>query len=162
MAVASFLKNRKGFSAIEIIVASALIAISFSSLIGIIVFSLKVMSLKREVLEANILAQSMIESVRSFRDHTEWSVDGLGNLSTGTEYYPVEAGGTWGLLEGRKTVDPLEGWVTIENGLRDGSDDIVESGGDVDLDTKKVTATVSWTTRDRELTVTTYLTNWKE
>ena len=48
--------------------------------------------------------------------------------------------------------------------MRDGTDNIVESGGADDPNTKKVTATVSWEERGRShsIELITYLTNWRE
>jgi len=50
----------------------------------------------------------------------------------------------------------------VEDVGRDGNDDIVASGGTPDPNTKKVTATVSWTesTQSKQVVLTTYITNF--
>ena len=155
--------NNKGVSIIEILVVVVIINIVLVVFLGLANFSLKISTSIKETDQANFLAQGAIEAVRNFRDGTIWDTDGLGNLTTEIAYYPEKSGDTppkWQLIQGEETVDGFTRKVNFENVQRDGKDNIVDSGGITDPNTKKVTVTVSWKNKIVELT--TYFTNWRQ
>ena len=159
----SNVKMRKGFSVIEILVVIFILAVAFVSLLGLLTFSIRLSTLMKEEAFARNIAQETLEAVRSFRDGTTWGTDGLGSLTTGAALHPEKTGGVppaWVLLPGEEIVEGFFRKVVLEDVFRDSSDDIVETGGTLDPDTKKATVTVSW--EDRELEIVTYLTNWKQ
>lgn len=160
-----------GISAIEILVAVSIIAVTLTSLLGVINFSLKSPSLLRETTQANLLAQEAIEAARTFRDSTNWTTNGLGTLSVKTEiadnpYYPKidtsQGSPRWVLLGGEEIIVNFTRKVIFEKVFRDASGNIAESGAE-DSGTRKVTAVVSWDYRgaNRAVELVTYLTDWK-
>ncbi|OGL90340.1 hypothetical protein A3I45_01475 [Candidatus Uhrbacteria bacterium RIFCSPLOWO2_02_FULL_53_10] len=163
----------RGFSIIELLAGAGILTLSLSALLGFLAFTLTASSFLKQQAEATALAGETLEAVRSFRDGTSWNVDdpqnqydGLGQVQAGVAYH-VEVSGNipprWQLLLGTETVKAYTRSVIFENVQRDVNDNIVESGGIQDPDTKKATVTVSWTakTKAHDVTVVTYLTNWK-
>lgn len=153
------LNGNKGVSIVEILVISAIIGTAFVSLLGLATLSLKSSTLIKETTQAENIAKETIEAVRNFRDGTDWDTDGLGTLTSGISYYPEINITEWTLTPGEETINGFTRKVIFNNVLRDGSNNIVETGGANDPDTKKVTVTVSW--KEREVEIITYLTNWK-
>ncbi|HDZ54298.1 MAG TPA: hypothetical protein ENI19_00095 [Candidatus Nealsonbacteria bacterium] len=156
------INNQKGISVIEILVAIAVLLISFIGIFGILVFSLKTSHSIKETTLANFLAQETIEAVRNFRDGTTWNVDGLGTLTTEVAYHQEQIGDTppqWTLALGEEIINGFLRKVIFESVDRDANDNIVESGGTDDPETRKITVTVSW--QDKNVEITTYLTNWR-
>jgi len=157
--------NKKGISVIEILVVIAIIAITLTSLLGLASFSLGTSTLIKQTSQANGIAQETMETIRNFRDGTNWEINGLGALATSTDYYPQKSGSPpkWQFIQGTEAIDVFTRKVVFENIMRDGNDNIVTSGGTNDPNTKKVIVTVSWTERGRahQIELITYLTNWK-
>lgn len=146
---------------IEILVVVAIVGISLAGLLGSFGFYLKITETIKKTTEANALAQDTIESVRSFRDNTDWGVNGLGVLATGLDYYPQKTGSPaqWILTPGTETINGFSRRVVFSAVRRNDSDNIVLEGGSLDPDTKKIEAFVGW--EDKEVKITTYLTHWK-
>ena len=153
--------NKKGISVIEILVVIAIVVIALVSFLGLITFSLRVSTLMKETSQANNLAQETIEAVRNFRDGTDWSVDGLGTLIVGASYYPEKSGDVpprWQIVAGEEAVNGFIRKVIFHQVYRDADDNIAETGN-LDENTRKIIAIVSW--RDKEIEIVTYLTNWR-
>jgi len=153
--------SKEGISIIEILVVIAIIIIALISLFGLITFSLRISTLVKETAQANNLAQETIEAVRNFRDGTEWETDGLGTLATSAAYHPDKSGDVppkWQLILGEETIDYFTRRVVFDEVYRDANDNIVEVGGTLDPNTRKITTTISW--KDEEVKIITYLTNW--
>lgn len=155
--------NKRGVSIIEILIVIAIIVIALSSLLGISTFSLKISTLIKETGQANNLAQEAMEAVRNFRDGTDWNVDGLGTLATTTVFYHPEKSTDilpkWQMISGAEIIDGFLRKIVFDDVFRDENDNIVDSGGTIDPNTKKITVTVSW--KEREVKIVTYLTNWR-
>jgi len=155
--------DKTGISIIEILIVIAIVIIGLTSLLGVATFSLKLSILRKETARANSLAQEAIEAVRSFRDGTDWNTNGLGTLTAGINYRPertIDTPPQWDLIMGQETIDIFTRKIVFSNVQRDANDDIVESGGTNDPDTKKITVTVSW--KDKKIEIVTYLTNWQQ
>ncbi|OGZ17561.1 MAG: hypothetical protein A2V72_01460 [Candidatus Nealsonbacteria bacterium RBG_13_37_56] len=158
-------KTNKGFSIIEIMIVIAIIVIGLINLLGVAAFSLKISTIIKQTSQADSLAKETIEAVRTFRDGSDWDDDGLGILNTGSSnpYYPeLDAGPAWKLTSGAETIGNFTRKVVFEKVSRDGSGNIeaVYSAANNDPDTRKITATVSWS--GRKVEIITYLTNWKK
>ena len=157
MGIKSFYKKRKGIGLIEIIIASAVISIGLLAIISFLIFSRGVTFQVGNQTEAVSLAEEAIEAVRSIRDEA-WN-----SVSTAGTYYPVISANKW-TLSGRDP-GPIHGLytrvVTIDDVFRDGSDNIAGSGSP-DSDTKKVTATISWSEsgRNKQVVIETYISNF--
>lgn len=161
--------SKKGISVIEILIAVTIIAVGLISLLGLAFFSLGTSNLIIQTTKANIIVQETMEIVRNFRDGTSWNNNGLGTLITGeaNPYHPAKdtsiSPPRWILIAGQETINSFTRKIIFTNVQRDGNNNIVESGGTNDPDTKKVKTTVSWQEKGRshQLEITTYLTNWK-
>jgi len=161
--------GKKGASIIEILIVIAIIVIALVTLLGVATFSLSISISIKETARANNLAQETIEAVRNFRDGIAWNnddpqnkYDGLGVVNTGVAYHPEKSSDTpskWQLIQGEETINGFTRKVVFYNVQRDINDNIVELGGTNDLNTKKVTVTVSW--EGKKVEISTYLTNWK-
>ena len=155
--------KKKGIAVVEILIVIGIIAIIVSSLLGVVVFSLKLSTSVKETTTADALAQEIVEAVRNFRDGTDWDSDGLGVLNTGSAYYPEKSGDTppaWMFTAGEEAINGFVRKVVFADVMRDANDNIVESGGTNDPDTKKVIATVSW--ENKKVEIITYFTNWRQ
>ena len=159
-------KNKKGIAVVEILIVISIIAIIISSLLGVVVFSLKLSASVKETTTADALAQEIVEAVRNFRDGTDWDSDGLGVLNTGSFYYPEKSGDTppaWMLVEGEEATNGFVRKVVFERVSRDPGTGNIEDVYDPvrdDPDTRKVIATVSW--ESKKVEIITYFTNWKQ
>ena len=144
---------------IEVIVAVSVFAIIAASSVVIIISSLGSARLAEEQSQAAFIATEGLESVKSIRNQ------GWGNLTNGPHGLSIE-GGVWSFL-GTSDVDPSGKFtrvIEIADVRRDVGGNIIGSGGTVDPETKKVTATVSWDftpTRQNSVVMNVYLTNWQ-
>lgn len=156
------IENKKGITVVELLVVVFILLVAFVGILGILTFSLQTSNLIKETTYANFLAQETIEAVRNFRDGTDWDTTGLGTLATGILYRPEKTADTppkWILVTGGETINSFTRQIVFENVNRDGNDNIVETGGTNDPETRKVTVTVSW--KDKQVEIVTYLTNWQ-
>lgn len=142
---------------IEMLAVIAILAITLTALLGLITFSLGVQGLARQTTQANNLAQEAMEAVRSIRNNVNWDQITYGShgLTKTTSFWSFS--GTENIINGFTRT------VSVTSVHRDASDNIVESGGTLDTDSKKITVTVSWEERSRShsIKLVTYLTNWK-
>lgn len=160
-----FIEKIRGIGLIEILIVLAVLAVGFLAVISFLIFSRGVTFQIARVTGATSLAEEAIEAVRGLRDEG-WNAT-IATLDTATPatYYPKVVGDKWTLTT---TIQPLINnlytrTVVVEDVGRDGSSDIDPSGGGTpDPNTKKVTATVTWTEagRNKQATVTTYITNF--
>jgi type II secretory pathway pseudopilin PulG len=155
--------GNKGISLIDLLVAIAIFAIVFSIILGAISLSFSTSNLIKQTIQANNIAIETIEAVRNFRDGTIWDVNGLGTLATSTDYYPQATSLKWEMVQGIENLNGFERKVILKDVMRDSNNNIVESGGNYDPDTKKIIVNVSWQEKGRthQVEITTYLTNWR-
>ena len=156
------LNINKGFTVVELMVVVFILLVAFVGILGLLAFSLQTSNLIKETTYANFLAQEAIEAVRNFRDGTDWSTGGLGDLTAGV-YHTEKTGDIppkWSLLSGEETINNFTREIILEDVNRDAvTHDIVETGGVNDSDTEKVQVIVSW--KDKTVEITTYFTNWQ-
>lgn len=152
-------ESQWGQSIIEVIVAVAIFIIIASSSVVAVLGSLSTTRLAEEETQATLFASEGMEAVQSIRNQ-DWD-----NLTNG-DHGLSNSGGIWS-FSGTSDVDPSEKFtrvITVEDVQRDGNSDIVNSGGTVDQDTKKVSVAVSWNftpTRSNTVSKVLYLTNWQ-
>lgn len=157
-------QNNKGFSLVEILIVVGIVTIILASLLSLTVFSLKNAVLIKELNQANFLAQEASEIVRNFRDGRDWQDNGLASLDNDIAYYPEKddsvSPAQWLLVQGEELIDQFTRKIVFSNVERDNNNNIVETGGTNDSETKKVTIIVSW--KNKEIKIEKYLTNWQE
>ncbi len=144
--------NKKGIVVVEILIVIGIIAIVVSSLLGVVVFSLKLSASVKETTIADALAREAVEVTRSIRD-SDW------NKITNGNHGLTNTGGYWDFSGTENIINGFTRAILIEDVQRDNNNNIVESGGTNDPDTKKVTVTVSW--ENRKVEIITYFTNWR-
>lgn len=147
--------KQKGFSLIELLLAGALFSVSAWGMAEVLMSALAADRLAEETAVASLYAEEGMEALRSIRAR---DFDALG--TTGASGLAV-SGGDWELSGTGDTRGKYRRTISVSEVNRDGSGDIVESGGDPDPDTRKVTATVLWDvapSREDSVVLETYLT----
>lgn len=163
-------QNLKGMSLVEILIVIAVITIGLVYLLGMFSFSLRIAGSEEKLTRANFMAQEAMEGVRNFRDGTTWEENGLGALTVSTPYHLEKTGSPpkWTLSPGTRTIDGFEQIIVFNDVRRDlynnKLNNIIENGGTLDSNTKKVTVTISWLERgkSKEVELITFFTNWNQ
>lgn len=152
----------KGFGIIEIIVALGIFVIIAVTGITTVVGTFSTNRLGSEETRANVYAQEGLNAGRSIRNQG-WDTPFLGtDCSAGCGV--TSTGGTWQWSGTDNSTDGFTRVIVVSDVQRDGSENIVESGGTDDPNTKKITSTVSWDftpTRNNVVELVTYVTNWR-
>lgn len=160
-------KNSKGFIILEVLVAMAIVVVSFGVFLEMGNSAIRTSTSLKESISAGFLAKELIEVSRSFRDGTEWSVSGLGVQSTGegSPYHfdlnTSQSPAIWTLASGQETVGAFTRKIIIDRVSRDPTTQDIENvynASHDDSDTRKITALVSWGTKTSK--IITYFTNW--
>lgn len=145
----------------ETVVGAAILIVLMLGLAQVGQFTFRLVDESNLKLRAAFLTEEGIEAVRILRDAT-WSAN-ITPLALDTDYYPAFSSGAFSL--GTMPQVPVDGTfdrrVRFAAVQRDSADDIVESGGTLDPNTRRVTVNVSWQNRGRTNTtsISTYLTN---
>jgi len=138
---------RRGFSLVEILIAVAILLVSFVTVIASFQLGARRGVGTLQKIQAVALAEEGIEAISSVRDFG-WSH--ISNLSFGTEYGISFDGTKWNIVSSPQTIDGVfRRAVVLDNVYRRDSDkDIVsENSPDakaLDSDAKKITVRVSW------------------
>lgn len=158
-----YLEKNKGIGLVEILIVTAVLGVGLLAVISFLIYSRGVTFQVARTVEATSIAEEGIEAVRVMRDDG-WTTN-IATLDAGTPatYYPVVSADKWTLT----TTDPgpinnlYTRTVVVEQVGRDGADEILSSGGTIDPNTKKVTATVTWTEngRNKQVQLVAYITN---
>lgn len=151
-------KNNNGFGVAEIVVAVAVISLSVFGLLTVASVSLKTLRANTNNIQAAFLLEEGVEAVRVLRD-SGWSAN-ISPLGIGTNYYLSFNGTTWQATTTNVFIDNFfERKFVVSNVNRDGNDDIAASGT-LDLNTKKITVSVSWPSQTGTTTksISTYMT----
>jgi len=151
-----------GYIFIEILIAIALISMVFVVLLGLSFQSVNLSSSIQKKTQADAYVREELEELRSFRDGTTWTSNGLGTVTVGQNYYLTFNSGTnkYQLNSGTETVSGFTRSLVFNQVQRDGSGTIVSSGGTVDTNTMKATATITGNSIAQQQVVV-YLTNWQ-
>lgn len=154
-----YFTSQKGFSVIEIILAAAIFLIFSGGTIFVILQGYSSNQLGEEETIANQYASEGLEAVRSIKNQS------FTNLLATTSAGLTRSGSNVWTFNGLSNVfGKYTRSISVSAVQRDGSGNIVASGGSADPDTKKVSSTVSWNagpTRNNSISLITYLTNWK-
>lgn len=154
--------KNQGFGLIEIIVVVGIVGLAFGALAGLGNYSLKISSrLKNQVIATNLAAE-VIEATKAVKDEN-WTI--LASLSLETPYHPEKTGSPqkWTLVNDSENFNGFLRQAVLSQVFRDDADDDIAPTGTLDSNTKKITATVSWTEdgQNQQVSLTAYLTNWK-
>ncbi len=111
-------------------------------------------------IQAAFLGEEGLEAARILRD-SGWNTN-IASQTPGVGVYLYFDGATWKATSTKTFIDQtFERVVVFDNVYRDSNQNIVSSGGTLDTDIKKVTASVSWSTRGATTTrvLSMYLAN---
>lgn len=149
-------KLSAGFGIIEVIVAMGIFVIIAVTGVSTVTHSFSINRLSEETSTAHLFAQEGIEAARSIRNQ-DWT-----DMVAGT-HGVSNAGNAWSFSGSNNISGKYTRQITVAQGQRDGSGNIVDSGGSADSDLVKVTSEVSWDfspTRANNVTLETYFTNF--
>lgn len=152
---------RTGFGLVETVVGAAILLTLMLGLGEVGRLAFRLVDDSNLKLRATFLTEEGIEALRILRD-TSWSTN-IAPITLDTNYYLTFSGGTFSL--GTAAAPAVDGLfnrqIRFSAVSRDSNDDMVESGGTLDPNTKRVTVGVSWVNRGRtaSTTISTYLTN---
>lgn len=153
-------RKEKGFGLIEILIATAIIAVAFIGIIGFFIFSQNATLRGVRNAEATSLAEEAMEAVRKLRDES-WT-NNIVTKTNGTTYYPVISANKWDLQT--TNPDPSSFYTTtvVFSAVTRDANSNISSSGTNDSDSRKVVVTVSWLESGATKTVplTTYITNF--
>ena len=155
---------QKGFSLVEILVATSIFTIVLGSLIS---FSNMYLSVAEDNLKSTkgaYLAQEGIEAVKIMRD-ADWN--NVGSLADNVNYYLYfdTSSSTNNIWKATTTASFIDNvfirTFKLNTVYRDSSGRIITTGGTLDSNTKKVSVSVSWPSKSTTVTKTlsTYIAN---
>jgi type II secretory pathway pseudopilin PulG len=149
--------RRHAFSILEIVLAMGLFAIIVGGAVSVVTRAFSSIRLGEEETKATFLAVEGIEAVRAIQERDFWAlVPGTYGLSNSSGY--------WEFFGAQDESEKYTREVVISDVYRDGSGNVIESGGTLDLYTKRVTAVVTWyfsPTRQNTISLPTYFTYWE-
>ncbi len=152
--------KNKGFGLLEIAVGISIISLSVFSLTAVSSIALKLTEESARNTQASFLLEEGVESLKILRD-SSWSAN-IALLTPRTVHYLFFTNHNWQITSTNIYIDGIfERNFVIQNVNRDVNDDIVSSGGILDPDTKKITVSVLWRSRNGTTTqsVSAYITN---
>ena len=153
---------------LEAFIAIVIIGIAFGVILDIGTLAVKNSTSIQKSAQANFLLKEAMESARSFKDGTNWPINGLGTVNTGSDnpyYFTLDTGVTpnkWNLIQGTEIVGIFTRKIIFDKVSRDPSTQNIENtynSFNNDANTRKVTVTVIWP--EKTVNLITYFTNWK-
>ena len=157
-----FSNNQKGIGLIELLVAMAIIGLVVAALGGAGNFVLKINQQNKKSVAATFLAQEAMEAVRAVKEEN-WTL--IADLTADAPYHPAKTGSPlkWSLIANAENISGFTRQITAGSVYRDANDDIVASGGALDPETKKITATISWNYNGKnyQTSLISFLSNWQ-
>lgn len=159
-----FRDNKNGFGLVEVLVGASILTAFI--VLGVAGFQFFIGQSYKSVdkVQAAFLAEEGVEAMRFIRD--KGFQDHISTLSDGSDYYLDFSDDTWSATS---TTQPyinstFKRVVSVEGVNRDSNDDITETGGSYDPNTKKITVSVEWQTKTgtTSTSISTYLMNIHE
>lgn len=137
------MRNAKGQSIIELLIAMAFSLIFFPALFTMFFLSREG---KAQQIERTRAVGFMTEAQEAVRNIRERGWEQFSLFTNGTAYHPVSGGSEWSLAAGSETVGEFTRRIVFSSVSRDAAGAIVSTGGTVDPSTRRATITVSWAT----------------
>ena len=144
--MAVVIQQSKGMVLTELLMVIAVIIICLTALVGAFSFALKVVGQEKAKLEGVLLGQELMEGLRSFRDNTDWTTNGLVVFTNGAVYHlePSPSPTGWQISAGEGIDGQFSHQLVFYEVRRDANSNIVEGGGVFDSKSKKAVITISW------------------
>ncbi|MBU0667740.1 hypothetical protein KJ951_01910 [Patescibacteria group bacterium] len=147
---------QKGYSVVEVIVALGILVVVLTGVTSLFLSSIGGSAGVDEQLQAGSFMDQGFEAARAIRDNN------FANLTIGTHGL-IQSGGFWSFTGTSDTPGNFTRTTQISEVRRNEACAIVESGGTVDPDSRKVTVTISWNQNPdtpKSVSANQYLTNW--
>jgi len=155
-----FFQN-SGQSLMEIIIGMAVATIFIGASVGAISLILRSNYDVRTTQIADSLTQEYLNALQTVSEKNWHDIYDLNGKGSSSQFYLIASGTTFAILSSATTTIMEEKsftrYFSVENVNRDGSGNIVETGGNEDPSTQKITATIDWE-GGRSLDKTQYLT----
>ena len=152
------LKNQQGLSLIELLIAMGVFVVVASSIMFLTLDAHQSNRQGGERSKAAALSQEGMEAAVSIANR------GWRYVQDGS-YGIDDSGGYWDWQVTPNTIDSkYTRTVSVDSVYRDAGGDIVEVGGTIDYDTKKITSRTTWDftpARPSEVVIESYVTNWR-
>lgn len=151
------LRTHMGNSMIEVIIAMALLLMFTIAFLQMSISGSDGDFRARKISEANAFARQGLEAARSIAEQDFQQLT-VGNHGIGI------AGSVYAFSGSTNSTNGYTRTVTVDLVRRNAASDIVQSGGDIDYDTRSVSSKVEWMegARARSTLLTTYLTDWRK
>lgn len=148
-------KKLPAFNTIELLTSVIFISLLLTATYSVFYNSLRAAELARLRNLGELLAHDLLELTISRRNEN-WN-----SINTG-QFHFVDSPTGYAFTSGPETIDQYTRYVDIAEVRRNSSGVIVQSGGTVDPNTFKATATVTWTygTESFNMQLVRYITNW--
>ncbi len=144
----------KGISIVEIIISAAIIAVCVSGIVGAIQIYLTIVHQNAREAQATLLLGETAEAMQYLRDVSY--EEHILNSELETDYSLNWTGTTYQLATSSIMLAyEMQRTIRFEEIMRDSSDQIVEDGGVLDQNTRKVIITVQWPYKGQTKTLTT-------
>ncbi|MEI6420494.1 MAG: prepilin-type N-terminal cleavage/methylation domain-containing protein [bacterium] len=160
-------ENNKGFTLVEVLVGSSIIAVAIFALMNAYTTFLKAEASSAKTVEATYLLEEGVEAARFMRD-SSYADNLVGSLGTSSVNYLVLVASStapyyvWQATSTARIEDGLfTRTIKLDDVKRDAVSSDISSTGNYDVGTKKVTVTVSWLKNGATTskTASTYLTD---
>lgn len=137
------IKRNTGLSLIEILIGSAIISVTLVSMVAAYAAVERYAFANMHALKATHLAEEGVEAIKFMRD-SGWASN-ISSLSDNTAYHLYWDGSKWTSTTSEYYIDTkFDRVFTLSPVNRDGSYNVVSSGGSPDSNSRKATVTVSW------------------
>lgn len=165
----SYINAQSGLSILEVILASALFVILAAGSVRALLQNYNTNRLGAEYTVASQFASEGLEAVRSIKNQSYANLvntPGCGLIRNGSNVWAFQSPTCTENTLTHNSGDNYIRTIKVESVNRDGVPpvgNIVSSGGTTDLDTKKITSTVTWnfnSGRPETLNLVTYLSDW--
>ena len=150
-------RRRRSFTIIEIILAMGIFALAASGIAGVVVQAFSINRLGEEESYAGLLSTEGTEAARAVVGRDFFN---LVNGSHGLD----SSSGRWEFSGTSNSFGKFTRRIVVSNVFRDENNNVVTSGGILDIFTKRVDSVVTWNFtpgRDNEVSVKTYFTFWQ-
>lgn len=139
-----FLKNNKGFTIVEVLIASLIISTTMMAVMSATSKGIELSSRALRQVQASMLMEEGVEAVRSIRDN-DWVL--IQSLSLNTNYYLSfdTNSNTWSLsATPTQLIDEMFTRIVVFSSVSRDSNDDIASSGVIDSGSRGVNVSVSW------------------
>lgn len=148
---------RRGFSVVEILFGAAIMTTVLIGIASTFNLFLATGLQNTQKIQSALYAEEALEVSRFLRD-AGWDAN-IAPLSTTTPHNAVYQSGAWSFSTTSFSVGNFTRTVWFQDAYRDGASALVEAGGTLDPNVRRLTVEVSWPGAATSTRVTTYLTD---